>query len=367
VVDRLAGGGGGERVAALLIERIDPARFERTLCVTRPSSAPLLDEVRASGVRVLELDRRAQFDLAAWRPLLRLIRGNGVDVLHSHKFGSNVWAAMISRLMRVPVFVSHEHSWSFTDDRLRTFIDRRIIAPRANAMIAVSPEDARRMIEIEKIPPRKIRIIPNGIDPVRVGDPQRLRNELRVGGETPIIGIIASLRPEKRVDLLLDAATLLARSDRRFHIAIVGDGPLRKSLRDRAASSGVGHRVSFLGYRADARELAAGFDVAVLTSDREGTPLSLLEYMALQRAIVATSVGGVPDVVVHERHGLLVPPGNAGQLASAVARLLDSSEMRARLGAAAAARQLEGYDLEKITKQIECLYLELWNGSADDR
>jgi glycosyltransferase involved in cell wall biosynthesis len=366
-VDRLFGGGGGERVAARLIEGLDAARFDRAMCVTRPSSAPLLDELRASGVTVLELDRRAQFDLAAWRPLLSLIRAKRVDVLHSHKFGSNVWCAMISRLMPVPVFVTHEHSWSFAGDRLRTFLDRRIIAPAANAMIAVSPEDARRMVEIDGIPRHKIRIIPNGIAPLGVGDPQTLRDELRLGPETPIVGIIASLRPEKRVDLLLDAAAVLAREGQAFHVAIVGNGPLNHTLRARAASSGISDRISFLGYRADARELAAGFDVAVLASDREGTPLSLLEYMARRRAIVATSVGGVPDVIAHERNGLLVPPGDAAQLASAIARLLGSPEERGRLGDAAAARQLEEYDLEQTTKQVERLYLELLNRSGDDR
>jgi glycosyltransferase involved in cell wall biosynthesis len=359
-VDRLFGGGGGERVAAQLVERLDAERFDRTMCVTRPSSPSLLDEVRAAGVRVLELDRAAQFDVAPWRPLVRLLRGRHVDVLHSHKFGSNVWCAMFARLAPVPVFVTHEHSWSFTGDRLRMSLDRRVIAPAANAMIAVSPEDARRMVEVERIPQDKIRIIPNGIAAIH-GDPQKLRRELRIDDQTPIVGVIASLRPEKRVDLLIDAACLMARDGRAFHVAILGDGPLNDDLRAQAESGGIGERVSFLGYRSDARELAAAFDIAVLASDREGTPLSLLEYMALRRAIVATSVGGVPDVVTHERHALLVPPGDATRLAAAVARLLDSPEERIRLGEAAAARQSEEYDLEVTTRQVEQLYLELLN------
>jgi glycosyltransferase involved in cell wall biosynthesis len=330
------------------------------MCVTRPSSPSLLDEVRAAGVRVLELDRAAQFDVAPWRPLVRLLRGRHVDVLHSHKFGSNVWCAMFARLAPVPVFVTHEHSWSFTGDRLRMSLDRRVIAPAANAMIAVSPEDARRMVEVERIPQDKIRIIPNGIAAIH-GDPQKLRRELRIDDQTPIVGVIASLRPEKRVDLLIDAACLMARDGRAFHVAILGDGPLNDDLRAQAESGGIGERVSFLGYRSDARELAAAFDIAVLASDREGTPLSLLEYMALRRAIVATSVGGVPDVVTHERHALLVPPGDATRLAAAVARLLDSPEERIRLGEAAAARQSEEYDLEATTRQVEQLYLELLN------
>ncbi len=308
---------------------------------------------------MLELDRGRQFDLRAWRPLVRLLRSERTQVLHSHKFGSNVWCALVARLVQVPVFVTHEHSWSFTDDRLRVLLDRRVIASRANAMVAVSAADARRMIEVEQIPERKIRVIPNGIPRPQPGDRKELRNQLGVEGDAPIVGMIASLRPEKRVDVLLDAVRLLTSSPRNFHVVIVGDGPLAEQLRGQARSAGIADRVSFLGYRADARDLAAVFDVAVLTSDREGLPLSLLEYMALGRAIVATAVGGIPDAVAHERQALLVAPGSASEVASAIARLLDSPADRARLGESAAARQSAEYDLEATVSRIESLYLEL--------
>ena len=359
VVDRLFGGGGGEQVAANMIARLDPTRFDRTFCVTRPSAPALLDEVKAAGVRVLELDRAAQFDLRAWRPFLRFLRDDRTDVLHSHKFGSNVWCALFARLARTPVFVTHEHSWSFTGDRLRVTLDRRLVATRASAMIAVSAADARRMVEIVGVPERKVRVIPNGIAPLRGADARVLRDELGVDAGTPVIGMLASLRPEKRVDLLLDAVQQVASSGRPFHVAIVGDGPLAEQLRAGAKSAGIADRVSFLGYRANGSELAAGFDIAVLTSDREGTPLSLLEYMGLGRAIVATAVGGIPDVVADERDALLVAPGDATQVAAALARLLDAPGERERLGRAAASRQAADYDLDATVRRIESLYLEL--------
>jgi glycosyltransferase involved in cell wall biosynthesis len=359
VVDSLLGGGGGERIAAQLIEGLDPRRFDRTLCVTRSSSPALIDEARSAGVRVLELERSRQFDLRAWRPLVSLLRAERTDVLHSHKFGSNVWSALVARLARVPVLVTHEHSWSFVDDRLRVLLDRRLIAPRASAMIAVSDADARRMIEVERIPPRKIRVIPNGIPRPEAGASGGLREELGVEAGVPIVGMIASLRPEKRVDLLLDAARDLAGNRRAFHVAIVGDGPLTEELQRHAHRAGIGDRVSFLGFRPNARSLAADFDIAVLTSDREGMPLSLLEYMSLGRAIVATAVGGIPDVVVHGREALLVAPGSSKEVAAALESLLDAPEERARLGRAAAARQAASYDLGVTVRLVEQLYLEL--------
>jgi glycosyltransferase involved in cell wall biosynthesis len=364
VVDSLVGGGGGERVAAQMVERLDPARFDRTFCVTRPSAAALLDELRAAGVRVLELDRGAQFDLRSWQPLIRLLRDERVHVLHSHKFGSNVWCALIARRVRVPVFVTHEHSWSFTDDRLRVALDRRLIASRADAMVAVSSADARRMIAVEQIPERKIRIIPNGILRPAFADPAVLRTELGLAPDLPIIGMVASLRPEKRVDLLLDAVQVVASSGRPFHVVIVGAGPLADELSAHAENIGVADRVSFLGYRPNGSELAAAFDIAVLASDREGTPLSLLEYMALGRAIVATAVGGIPEAIADERDGLLVEPGAAAQLAAAITRLLDAPEERLRLGSAAARRQAAEYDLDGTVHRIESLYVELLGDRA---
>ena len=259
----------------------------------------------------------------------------------------------------MPVFVTHEHSWSFSDDRLRVLLDRWLIAPRASAMIAVSDADARRMIEVEGIPPRKIRVIPNGIPRPEARRAGVLRAELGLEPGVPIVGMIASLRPEKRVDLLLDAARDLAGGGRAFHVAIVGDGPLADDLRGRAARAGIADRISFLGFRADARALAADFDVATLTSDREGMPLSLLEYMSLGRAIVATAVGGIPDVVAHGREALLVAPGGSTELAAALGSLLDAPAERARLGQAAAARQAAGYDLGVTVRLVEQLYLEL--------
>jgi glycosyltransferase involved in cell wall biosynthesis len=359
LVDRISGGGGGERVAVNITMHLDAARFDRTLCVTRPSAPALLDEARAAGVRVIELNRRRQLDITAWRPLVRHRRTLGIDILHSHKFGSNVWSAVGARLLSIPILVTHEHSWSFAGDRRRVLLDRYLVAGRAAAMIAVSEADARRMAEIERIPASKIRVIPNGIEAPAVADPLKLRHELGLGDDVPIVGFVGSLRPEKRADVIIEAARGLKDAGRKFRLVLVGSGPEERALQRQAASAGVDDVVCFLGYRSDATDLAAGFDVAVLASDREGAPLSLLEYMSLGRAIVATRVGGVPDIVVDGRHACLVGPGNAAELQAAIGRLLDDPAERDRLGRAAAARQAEAFDLVTTTRQIEGLYLEL--------
>ncbi len=358
LVDRVIGGGGGERVAAALTAALDPERFDRTLCVTRPSPREQVEELRAAGVTVIELDRRRRLQPLAWLPLVRHARRHGVDVLHCHKFGSNAWGAVIAPLIRAPVLVTHEHSWSFTGDRRRMLVDRHVIAPRAAAMVAVSSLDARRMVEIEHVPRDKVRVIPNGIVTPRVADPLALRRALAIDPEVPVVGFVGRLRPEKRVDLILTAAATLLR-ERKVHVVLVGAGPEEAALRDQVREASIADAVTFLGFRPDATTLAAGFDVAVLASDREGAPLTLLEYMALGRPIVTTSVGGIPEIVEDGRHAVLVPPGDAASLASAIGRLLDDPAERLRLGSEAAARQAAQFSFEEMTRRVERLYLEL--------
>lgn len=358
LVDRVIGGGGGERVAAALTAALDPERFDRAVCVTRPSPRDQLDELRAAGVTVIELDRQRRLQPLAWLPLVRHARRHGVDVLHSHKFGSNAWGAVIAPLIRAPVLVTHEHSWSFTGDRRRMLVDRHVIAPRAAAMVAVSSLDARRMVEIERLPREKVRVIPNGIVAPHVADPLSLRRELGIDPAVPVVGFVGRLRPEKRVDLILTAAAALL-GERKLHLVLVGAGPDEAALRDQVRVTGIADAVTFLGFRSDATTLAAGFDVAVLASDREGAPLTLLEYMALGRPVVTTSVGGIPEIVEDGRQAVLVPPGDAAALADAIGRLLDDPAERIRLGSEAAARQAAQFSFDKMTRRVESLYLEL--------
>ena len=165
LVDRPVEGGGGEQLARTIAIRLDPARFDRTLCATRPVPQPILEPMAAAGVRVLSLERRSRAALAAWWPLISFLRDEGIDVVHTHKFGSNVWGTVIGRLARVPVVIAHEHTWSYEGQPVRWFLDREVIARAAHVVLAVSREDRQKMVNIEHIDPHRIRFVPNGIPP----------------------------------------------------------------------------------------------------------------------------------------------------------------------------------------------------------
>lgn len=354
--------GGGERFAAEVAKRLDPERFDRTLCISRweadagTENPPALAAVEEAGVRVLGLGRRSALAVWDWGPLYRLLRKGAVDVLHSHKFGSNAWASVIGTAARVPALVAHEHSWSYEGDALRRFVDHQLVGRAADAVIAVSTADRRRMIEIEGIPAGKIHLMPCGI-PRREGRaPTDLRSELKISDQAPVIGSVGGLRPEKAFEVLIDAAGRLRNEFPELTVLIAGGGPERAALEAAIADAKLENTVRLLGFRADTPNVIATLDVAVCCSDREGSPLAVLEYMQTGRPVVATAVGGIPDMISDEEEGLLVPPRDAAALAVAVGGLLRDRERARALGERARERQRQDFDIAVNVSELEGLY-----------
>jgi glycosyltransferase involved in cell wall biosynthesis len=305
--------------------------------------------------------------MLAWRPLVDLIRSERIDILHSHKFGSNFWGAVISAAARIPVFVAHEQTWSYEGRPVRRFLDRELIARRADVFIAVSSADRRRIIEVEGVPADKVVIMPNAIPTPRAEGPHDLRGELGVGVEDPIIGAVCVLRRQKALDVLLKAVAILRSRHPRLHTVIVGGGPERASLEQLIDQLGLHGAVSLLGTRVDVAALLPSFDVAVLSSDFEGTPLAMMEYMEAARPIVSTRVGGVPDLISDGVEGLLVEPQDPEALAAAIGALLDDPQRAAKLGEQAQRRRREEFDLAVTARRLERLYLDLLARSSRGR
>ena len=349
LVDGIGTYGGGERLARQLATHLDPDRFESTLCVSRwepaPEHEPALEEIRSANVEFLGLQRSSRVQLKPWRELAAYMRERGVDVLHSHKIGSNIWAALLAPRVPVPVFVAHEHTWSFEGKPYRKFLDRNLIARRADAFVAVSRDDQRKMVELERIPAAKTRFIPNGIPPTDPPNPDHdVRRELGIEVGQPVVGTVATLRPQKALGVLLRAAAKIREAVPEVRVLIIGgadeaDDGEEQRLHDLCAGLGLDGTVSFLGARSDIADLVAAFDVAAISSDFEGSPLSLLEYMDAAKPVVATRVGGVPDMVVDETTGLLVAPQDPRALAAAITRLLRDRQLAARMGEAGRERR----------------------------
>jgi glycosyltransferase involved in cell wall biosynthesis len=346
---------------------LDGDRYERVLCSSRSTTAQTFEaELREQGVEVLVLARTSKLAVWAWRPLVSKLRGDQIDVLHAHKFGSNLWGSILGRLSRIPVVVAHEHSWSYEGQPLRRFLDRDVIARNADVIVAVSREDARRMVEVERIEPSKIRFIPNGIAPLeRTG--HDVRSELGIADGMPVIATVGQLRPEKAVEVLVEAARLLTPRFPDLQVLIVGHGPVEEDLRRLVSQASLERTVRFLGRRTDVPDVLDAIDLAICCSDREGSPLSIMEYMAAGKPVVATRVGGVPDLVEDAVHGLLVPPRRPDELADAIAALLSDRKRALEMGERARTRQQEEFTLEAFVRRVEDLYEELYANSGRAR
>jgi glycosyltransferase involved in cell wall biosynthesis len=366
LVDRL-GTRGAERLAIQTTTRLDPERFERTLCASRRFDvavskrhvANALRDLEEAGVRVVGLKRTSARQVWAWWPFYRLLRKERIDALHCHKFGSNLWGTAIGRMARVPVIVAHEHTWSFEGKPWRRIVDREVIARGSSAFIAVSREDRRRMIEIEGIDPDDVTFIPNGIPAPPPPSGADVRAELGIAPDAPLIGTVSALHPQKALDVLLRATAALVGQFPGLKVLIAGEGDRRFALEDLATELGLEDTVMFLGVRTDVPDVLAALDIAVSSSDFEGSPLSVMEYMEAARPVVATRVGGVPDLIDDGVHGRLVEPQDPEAFAAAVAELLRDPERAREMGRRGQQRRREEFDIDVMVKRLEELYVEL--------
>ena len=349
-------GGGAERLAVSVLTNLDPLVYDRYMCLSRSSEGHLVDVATRAGVKIFQLKRRSRYDLLPWLRLVRVLRREKIQILHSHKHGSNFWGAIMSLVASVPVFFAHEHSWQYSGNRARVLIDRFLIAKRATKMIAVSDADREAMISAEGISPSKIVVIPNGIFEEAPEDVSSVRNELNLPVDAITLACVG-VRREKRVELVIEALDLLRVEQPNLVLLVIGDYQSElETLREEARSRNLSDRVFFLGERHDVPSLLALTDIAVLASEREGSPLAVLEYMAAGCAVVATRVGGIPGMISDGIEGVLVSPGDPAALARSIGQLAGDPVRRAELGSAARARQAQDFSLAAVVRQTSELY-----------
>lgn len=356
--------------------RLDSQRFEPTFCVTRwddvEAADPLvqgaLAELEEAGVEFIGLERHGR-DLRPWKELVSRLRRDPIDIMHAHKFASNAWGALIAGPARVPTLIAHEHSWSFEGRPVRRFLDRWLIGRRADIVVAVSSEDRRRMIEIEGLDPNKLVMIPNGIATPTAGRPGAVRAELGIEPDQLVIGTVATLRPYKGVDVLIRAAALVVDRFPDLRVLVAGgdegtDTTVRAGLVELIDELGLADNVILLGFRSDIPDVIEAMDIGVCSSDFEGSPLSVMEYMEAAKPVVATSVGGIPDLISEGEHGLLVPRRDPEALAAALAQLLGDPERRRQMGLRGQERRRREFSVEATVEHVEDLYERLAGARA---
>jgi glycosyltransferase involved in cell wall biosynthesis len=307
--------------------------------------------------------------LAAFR-LARLIRKVRPDVVHTHtaKAGAVGRAAALLTGMRRPVVVHtfHGHVLRGYFGTAGTLLFRAIetiLARASDRLIAVSPEVRDELVGLGVAPAEKFAVVRLGIElepRVRFdGDPAEVRRRHAIGAEKFVVGWFGRMTAVKRTDDLLTMLAGLRERGIDALLLLVGDGDDRERLEQRAHDLGLARSCLFLGYQEDVAPWYAVCDAVVLTSASEGTPVTIIEALAAGRPVVATKVGGVPDVVDEGETGLLVRPGDTHALAERLEILARDPERRALMGETGRERMLSRYAVERLVSDVDALYREL--------
>ena len=231
--------------------------------------------------------------------------------------------------------------------------------------IAISDEIKRDLLAYGIANDEDIDVIPLGVDldPFLVSGNSsgNFRSELGLEPDTYLIGIVGRIVPIKNHRLFLDAAANVVASGISSHFAIVGDGEMRADIERYTHDLGLSDRVTFTGWRSDLPDIYTDLDALVISSDNEGTPVSVIEGMASGCAVVATRVGGLVDLLKHEETGFLVDPQDAKQLSEGILRVLSDSDYAHRIGQAATAAVREQYALDRLVSETQQLYEQFLN------
>jgi glycosyltransferase involved in cell wall biosynthesis len=233
-----------------------------------------------------------------------------------------------------------------------------MLTPITDGFIAVAEEHGRYLREVERFPPHKVFVIPNGVDTDRFRPcppDETLRRQLGLLPRAPVVGIVAALRPEKDHELFLRVAARVLDNVADTHFLVVGDGDLRPRLERVANELGIGAAVHFLGTRSDIPELLSLVDVSVLTSKMEASPVTILEAMACAKPCVAPRIGSIPETIVDGQNGHLTSPGDEAGSAQAIVRLLTDPARLSRFGQHAHRHVQERFSLERMVEGYQQL------------
>ena len=359
--------GGTERQVVTLAEGLDHSRFEIHLaCFKRRGE--LLKQLTLDSPRLVEYHIRKLYDPGSLRERLRFaayLRESGIQIVHTYGFYTNVFAIPAAKLGRVPVIVASIRDTGAYLTPMKGRV-QRVICRLADCVVA-NAEAVKTWLVNEGYDERRITVIRNGIDPAPFGRKAtdgKLHQELGLPPGAPLVAVLCRLSPIKGIEYFLEAATTVAASAPEARFLIVGeaeskDAEYRRRLEAYADRLGLGRRVVFTGLRLDVPEVLDEVAVSVLPSLSEGLSNVLLESMAAGVPVVATRVGGNPEVVEEGVTGFLVPPRDAAGLAGAIARVLEDRELAARLGRAGRARVVERFSIGDAIRRTEQLYLRL--------
>jgi len=356
------GVGGAERLLERAIPYLDRRRYAYQVAYLLPWKNALVPAFQQAGIPVHCLSMRRAADWGVLSRLAGLLRRERVDLVHAHLPVPGVLARLLRRRSGARWLVYTEHNVP-SRYRLPTRLLNAATYRANDAVIAVSQEVATRVQRYVRGGRPRVVTIPNAIDADELagqaGSREAICREFGFPPDARVVVHVANLVPKKGHRYLLAAARRVIDREPRARFLLVGLGPLAESLAAEARRLGLNGQVVFTGFRPDAVALMGAADLVVLPSVHEGLPLTLLEAMALGRPVVASRVGGVPEVVRSGETGVLVEPMDVDALASQILTLLGDATLRERLGEGARQQVRRRYGMAQMVAAVEDVYRQV--------
>jgi L-malate glycosyltransferase len=329
----------------------------RAMLVAHPAGE--LRRRASEGLEFVPLAPSHELDLkAAWK-LSRLLARERPAIVHTHDPHAVAMAAMsismIANGKAPPLVASRRVDFHLKKNSFSRWKHRQV------DLFLASSEAIRQMLVADGVPAERVVTVHEGIDVNRMArvDPANIHAELWLPHDAPVVGNVAALVPHKGQRHLVDAAALVVREVPDARFVVLGEGPLRQALEQQVKHLHLEKHVLLPGFRADVHAMHRAFDLFVMSSETEGLGTSLLDAMAAGKAVVATSVGGIPEVVVDGQTGYLVPPRDPGALARPMVRLLKDEGLRVRMGEAGLARVRARFSVERMVEQTLAAYYSI--------
>jgi glycosyltransferase involved in cell wall biosynthesis len=350
------GTGGAERVLVDIARSLSPAFESVGLGLVDGWTTRQLAE---HGISTTVLPLTRSFDLSWPKRFASFLRKSRIDVVHCHEFTITCYAALGCALASVPL-IATVHGKNYWPERAYRRAALRWAMRRSSAFIAVSNDLRQHMVATLGVDPDRITVVTNGIDLAKFrpdsAPPALTRARHGAGPDDVVMICVGALEPVKAHDILFEAVAAVRSKQPNVKLWLVGEGYLRESLEQRAASLGLADTVRFLGWQTDVHALIAAADFSVLASHSEGMPLAVIESLACSRAVAATRVGGTGEVIEDEVSGLLVAPGSVPDLTRALLRLAGDRELRDRLAGEGLIRARKCFSLSRMVERYEALY-----------
>jgi len=356
--------GGTEKQLLQTLRFLDRSRFEPTLICLR--SSPYLEalelECRVMVLNVVSL--RSFSALRKWIGLVRWVQKERIDILQTYFFDANLFGVLAGKMSgRVRILSCRRDMGYWVTPNLLWWLKR--VNPFVDRFLVNSQAIERNLSVQERVNGERVDVIPNGVDTDYFSGVQQVAVEtekktLSIPAASLVVGMTANLnRPVKRVELFIRAAGRVHAELPQAYFLVLGDGKLKPDLEALAKREGVEHNVIFLGLREDFLPYLAMMDVGCLTSDSEGFPNAILEYMAAGLPVVATDGGGVGELVQDDETGFLVPTGDVEAVASAILRLLKNAALRETFGNRARKIVEQEYAWERIVERFQAYYVSI--------